>query len=113
MNLNPRSLLEVAKEHNKMGSLKEEGQKNPDHICQSCADPYDEKGTEADGTINDDFCLDCYRAGMFTEPEITMAEMIERTVASRVRDTDLSLDEARDYLDSIFPTLKRWVGQIV
>lgn len=91
-----------------MGSLKEEDKGKIGHICQSCADEYEEKGTEADGTINDNYCLDCYRAGMFTEPEIAMAEMIERAVASRVRDTDLTADEARDYLESIFPTLKRW-----
>ncbi|MFW9914159.1 MAG: zinc ribbon domain-containing protein [Candidatus Thorarchaeota archaeon] len=91
-----------------MDSLKEEGKDKTGHICQSCADQYEEKGTEADGTINDDYCLACYRAGMFTEPEITMAEMIERVVASRAKDTDLTVDEARDYLESIFPTLKRW-----
>ncbi|MHA2232473.1 MAG: zinc ribbon domain-containing protein [Candidatus Hodarchaeales archaeon] len=93
-----------------MGSSKEEGKQRTDHICQSCADPYDEKGTEADGAINDDFCSDCYRDGTFAEPEITMAEMIERTVASRVKETHLTVDEAREYLDSIFPTLKRWVS---
>ncbi|MFX0115136.1 MAG: zinc ribbon domain-containing protein, partial [Candidatus Hodarchaeota archaeon] len=47
-----------------MDSSKEEGKRKTDHICQSCADPYDENGTEADGTVNDDFCLDCYRDGM-------------------------------------------------
>jgi hypothetical protein len=93
-----------------MDSSKEGGKRKIDHICQSCAAPYDEKGTEADGTANDDFCFGCYRDGRFTEPEITMAEMIERAVASRVRDTDLTLEEARDYLNAIFPTLKRWAS---
>ncbi len=62
MDLKPRSLLGVETEHIKMDSLKEEGQKKTDHICQSCTDQYDEEATE-----DDDSCE--YEDTMFSDFE--------------------------------------------
>ena len=80
-------------------------------ICQSCTmslKTLDDKGTEADGTRSDDYCSSCYEAGDFVEPEITMKEMIEQSISSTAKDLDISIEEARKYLKSLFPTLKRW-----
>ena len=80
-------------------------------ICQSCSYPLktsDDKGTEADGTKCDDYCQYCYQEGEFSEPEITTKEMIEKSVTSTAEDLNITLDEARSYLESLLPTLKRW-----
>lgn len=81
------------------------------HICQSCSmslKKLDDKGTEADGTRSDDYCSSCYETGDFIEPEITMKEMIEQSLASTAKDLDITIEEASSYLKSLFPTLKRW-----
>ena len=85
--------------------------KPSDPICQSCAysleNPSD-KGTEVDGTICDDYCCDCYENGKFTEPEITLKEMIESTVPSTSKSRNMTTEEAKNYLEFLLPTLKRW-----
>jgi hypothetical protein len=68
----------------------------------------DDKGTEADGTPSDDYCCDCYEAGEFVEPEITLKEMIETSISTTAKELSISMDEARSYLESPLPTLKRW-----
>ncbi|UCG01946.1 MAG: zinc ribbon domain-containing protein [Candidatus Heimdallarchaeota archaeon] len=80
-------------------------------ICQSCAvslKTLDDKGTEADGTLCDDYCSGCYESGEFIEPEITMKEMIEQSVSTTANTLEITIEEARTYLISLFPTLKRW-----
>ena len=85
--------------------------KLPKPYCQSCAMPLkiiEDKGTEADGTRCDDYCVHCYETGDFTEPEITMKEMIELSLSTTAKELEITIEEARDYLKSLFPTLKRW-----
>ena len=80
-------------------------------ICQSCAmslKTLDDKGTEADGTRCYDYCSSCYEASEFIEPEITMKEMIELSLSTTANTLDITIEEARKYLKSLFPTLKRW-----
>jgi hypothetical protein len=53
-------------------------------VCQSCGMPmWSDKsggGTEMDGTTRSlEYCSSCYKDGMFTEPEITVDEIVERT----------------------------------
>ncbi len=81
-----------------------------EHICQSCSLSleHDEKGTEVDGTLNDHYCNDCYENGEFIEPEITLKEMIEKTVTSTSKSRNMTIDEAKNYLEFLLPTLKRW-----
>ena len=68
----------------------------------------EDRGTEADGTCCDDYCKDCYEAGEFIEPEITMKEMIELSLSTTAIELEISMEEAKTYLKSLFPTLKRW-----
>jgi hypothetical protein len=85
--------------------------KHEEHICQSCSvslKTQDNKGTETDGMLNDDYCGDCYEGGEFSEPEITLKEMIEQSVSSTSKSLNLTTAEARKYLESLLPTLKRW-----
>jgi hypothetical protein len=56
----------------------------PGPICQSCGMPMssDERGggTEADGvTRSIEYCSLCYLDGKFTEPDLTVDEMIAKT----------------------------------
>ncbi|MFX1283413.1 MAG: zinc ribbon domain-containing protein [Promethearchaeota archaeon] len=85
--------------------------KSTEPICQSCAmvlETLNDKGTEADGTRSDDYCYSCYESGEFTEPEITMKEMIENSISSTAKSLDITIEEAKTYLESLLPTLKRW-----
>ncbi|MHA1954648.1 MAG: zinc ribbon domain-containing protein [Candidatus Heimdallarchaeaceae archaeon] len=86
-------------------------------LCQSCACSLDatDKGSEADGSISDDYCEVCYQEGKFTD-EFTMKEMIEKMSEemieknrpTTVANLTITIDEARSYLRSLLPTLKRW-----
>ena len=84
--------------------------KPTDQMCQSCdlSLEHDEKGTEVDGTLNEHYCYDCYEDGEFIEPEITLKEMIERTVTSASKSRNMTTEEAKKYLEFLLPTLKRW-----
>jgi hypothetical protein len=80
-------------------------------ICQSCASSIqntDDKGSESDGSQSDTYCNDCYDSGEFTEPEITLKEMIEQTVPSTTKSQNMTVEEAKNYLEFLLPTLKRW-----
>jgi len=68
----------------------------------------DDKGTESDGTRSDDYCDDCYNAGEFIEPEITIKEMIEKNLSTTAKSLNLNTEEAKNYLESLLPTLRRW-----
>ena len=47
-------------------------------FCQSCGMPLSDvnKGTNADGSQNNDFCIYCYKEGRFTQ-DFSMSQMIE------------------------------------
>ena len=68
----------------------------------------EDRGTESDGTRCDDYCKDCYETGEFIEPEITMKEMIELSLSTTAKELEINMEEAKTYLKSLFPTLKRW-----
>lgn len=85
--------------------------KSTEPICQSCAmilKALDDKGTEVDGTRSEDYCCYCYEAGEFIEPEITLKEMIEESISNTAKSLDITIEEAKKYLESLLPTLKRW-----
>ena len=47
-------------------------------LCQSCGMPLaqiEDFGTDADGSINSDYCAHCYQNGSFTNPFMTLVEM--------------------------------------
>ncbi|NDV45753.1 transcriptional regulator [Paludibacter sp. 221] len=84
-------------------------------ICQSCGMPMrtaDDFGTNAAGTLNQEYCVYCYKNGAFTQ-DITMNEMIEHNLNyldefNKNSDTKFSKEEARKEMREYFPTLKRW-----
>ena len=78
-------------------------------ICQSCCMPLadDLYGTNADGTMNADYCKYCYMNGAFTAPDLTMEEMITICIPYLV-EQGVQEEDARDILESSLPELKRW-----
>ena len=63
-------------------------------------------GDNADGSLNEDYCLYCFSEGAFTE-KVTMKQMVEICVEQMVEE-GMSEKESRDHLNKILPTLKRW-----
>jgi hypothetical protein len=80
-------------------------------ICQSCSGPISgpqalEKGTNADGTINDEYCIYCFKDGKFTN-DMTLEEMIADSV-NYAEAAGLTKEEMLEHAKKTLPTLKRW-----
>lgn len=82
--------------------------------CQSCGMPLGEnnRGTNADGSFNEDYCIYCYRDGKFTQ-EMTMEEMIDHCAQftdeiNRQSGQALTKEQAKAMMHRFFPHLKRW-----
>jgi hypothetical protein len=82
------------------------------HFCQSCSMPMskvEDFGTHADGSRNDEFCRYCFQDGKFTEPDITLAGMIEKCSAmmKEMHVPDVQIEQTKTFI----PMLKRWRTQ--
>ncbi|MBA3724321.1 MAG: transcriptional regulator [Candidatus Levybacteria bacterium] len=78
--------------------------------CQSCGMPLGETmyGTNEDATENHKYCKFCFLNGAFTNPNQTMEEMIESSIANMTRDLGLPEDHATELANNYIPRLKRW-----
>ncbi len=81
-------------------------------VCQSCGIPMNEYdnmcGTNEDGSLNQEFCKNCYTNGQFSfhgsmeeMVEVCLPHLIEKSYATNE-------DDARSKLKNWLPTLKRW-----
>ena len=85
------------------------------HFCQSCGMPLASDadcGTEADGSLNREYCTYCYKDGHFSQ-DCTMEQMIDFCVQfvdqfNQNTGQHLTADEYREQLRQYFPQLKRW-----
>lgn len=80
-------------------------------FCNSCGKPMgrNDYGTNEEGSNNKDYCKDCYQNGKFTEPEITVNEMVIRAAKRMLaKNPRLREDEATGILVNFLPNLKRW-----
>jgi hypothetical protein len=68
-------------------------------------DPRD-LGTNADGSRNEDYCRFCFQDGRFTDPDITVARMIEKCagIMEEMGAPHEKIEQMRIFL----PGLKRW-----
>jgi hypothetical protein len=85
------------------------GPKGP--FCQSCAMPMDKPelfGTEANGTPAADYCTYCYQKGVFTDPGITLEQMIDKCAGLMVEQKIMPEDKARALMTKYLPQMKRW-----
>ena len=80
-------------------------------FCNSCGKPIvrEDYGTNKDGSLNDEFCKDCFQDGEYTEPDITLNEMIVRkTKEMMAKNPRLAETEATSITVMFIPGLKRW-----
>jgi hypothetical protein len=64
-------------------------------------------GTNADGSRNGNYCYFCLQKGDFTNPDLTMEQMIERLVHLSDK-MGMSQSQARELEQKVIPTLRRW-----
>ena len=78
-------------------------------ICQSCGMPLinsEQFGTNADKSINNDYCMYCYKDGKFID-DVSMEEYID--MCSQYREqAGMTNEEMKEFCTKLFPTLKRW-----
>ncbi len=70
------------------------------------------KGKNADGSINEDYCVYCYKDGQFTQ-DITMEQMIDFCARftdeiNRQSGQNMTQEQAKEMMRQYFPQLKRW-----
>lgn len=65
-------------------------------------------GTDSGGVRINDFCHYCFENGVFTNPEVTMPEMIDRCVTIMTGSVGMPEAGARALLTEVMPKLKRW-----
>jgi len=78
-------------------------------ICQSCAMPLENPeqfGTNADGSVNQDYCIYCYKDGKFID-DVSMEEYIDMC-SQYGEQAWMTNEKMRAYCTERFPTLKRW-----
>lgn len=82
-------------------------------FCQSCGMPLDKAevfGTNADGSRNEEYCCYCYQNGGFTDETATMEGMIALNLEFNEQNGYPMgpQEQAKQIMESWFPTLKRW-----
>jgi len=83
------------------------------HICQSCSMPLGDQqlmGTEQDGSVNQDYCIYCYKNGEFTNPGMTMEEM-QTFMKEKMTQMQMAQPVINKAVNSL-PELKRWTSRV-
>lgn len=78
-------------------------------ICQSCGMPIEDSGqlgTNADGSISQDYCKYCYTNGEFID-KVNMEEYIAMCAQFGAQ-AGMTNEQMKAYCEKLFPTLKRW-----
>ena len=78
-------------------------------ICQSCGTPIKIRGTNRDGSENQDYCRYCFENGQFTS-NATMEEMIQHAISIK-KELGASKEELDDVFQKYyaqFSELRRW-----
>lgn len=79
-------------------------------ICQSCMQRMDvaaDHGTNADGSRSEEYCSRCWSDGAFTEPNLTMEEVINRRLPS-MGSIVVDPNQGRSMLAEWIAGLARW-----
>jgi len=66
-------------------------------------------GSNADGSLSSEYCSHCYRKGVFTQPDITIEEMM-KLVEGKLRSMHFPGFLARRFSREV-PTFRRWRGK--
>lgn len=65
-------------------------------------------GTTSEGLPETEYCKFCYQNGAFTEPDLHLNQMVDRSVEQMVSEHVVSPEQARGLAQSTIPHLKRW-----
>ncbi|TQV85421.1 zinc ribbon domain-containing protein [Aliikangiella coralliicola] len=80
--------------------------------CQSCGMPISESfgnlGTMGDGSFHQEYCSICFKDGAFVQPEQTLQQMIDSSIANMTGELGMPQEQAEQLANSFIPTLKRW-----
>lgn len=81
-------------------------------FCQSCGMPMNGnselQGTNADASKNMDYCVYCFKDGVFTA-DVSMEEMIRFCIPHMLTaHKNMTEAQAEKMMMDFFPTLKRW-----
>jgi len=78
--------------------------------CQSCGKwmEYKNLGTNADSSKNTTYCFDCYHNGKFTEPNITLQQIVEKVAENKSKKLNLPKKEIITGETEFISKLKRW-----
>lgn len=80
-------------------------------FCQSCGIPFDSEedmGVNRDGSRNPTYCKFCFAAGAFTEPDITMGQMVDKVVGVMMQIDGSEEAKIREMAEAFIPHLQRW-----
>lgn len=81
--------------------------------CQSCGMPLSKDknggGTNTDGSLSTEYCSNCYQNGKFTEPNITLEQMIDK-VMGKMKEMHIPKFLAKSFTKNM-SELKRWQQQ--
>jgi hypothetical protein len=83
---------------------------DPTTRCQSCGMPLTEElyGTESSGAKTQEYCKMCFADGKFTEPNLTLKEMTERTFNYLTTQMHMPEEQAKNVSGGMIPQLNRW-----
>ncbi len=79
--------------------------------CQSCSMPMAKKedyGTNADGSANKEYCRFCFHDGAFTEPGITLEEMVDKVAHVMIAKVAIPEEKALEIARLELAQLARW-----
>jgi len=65
-------------------------------------------GTNADLSASKEYCQFCFRKGEFSEPNITMQQMIEKVTGFMVTLEKMPESKVKRMAKTFIPELKRW-----
>ena len=80
------------------------------NVCQSCGQSIyriSEFGTYNDGSINTDYCIQCYQEGAFTDKNVSLEHKIARNIQLAAK-IGISRAKAIKEANAVLPSLKRW-----
>jgi len=73
------------------------------------AESFGNLGTNADGSHNNTYCSFCFAGGKFTQPDLTVDDMIRMSIENMTGDDlRMPLDRATELAHRVIPTLGRW-----
>lgn len=65
-------------------------------------------GSEESGKDSRDYCKFCYCDGQFTDPQMTVVAMVNRSATHMMEELHMEEEMARQVAEETIPMLRRW-----